>query len=447
MFDLSIVVPTTKADGHIGFWQDLKGGALKDSSLRIQIVGLINLQRGDRAGKRIELEIEGKHQLVKAYSTNFAPTCEDNLARLLDFIGILGNHIIIIGDHDIIQWDYIPSLLQVFDQADPKPAAIGIGVLLQEEKPDGSYIRIHTLPGLKSVESNSLLERTLQRLGSGQSFPLSAGYPALVAQYGPMDWAAFIGNHIFTRNHLSRILSFRFTSALYRHVYQQLSASYASTASYAVFALPVVIRRSRQFFYSDNDTDKENVHNYRFEQYQGGIGRSAEFQLAHLDSLIRVPEPLSRLVLCSRAVGITRSEDGILLYKQAPFWQKSLAWCVKGLQLSAGGESFHLKEATTACFAQQDIRIIMDYLSFASELYDKVLVEMGLIPNNSESRACFNKALHYLGIANQGMNYNEYALDAAFFINELLEMSKSHCDFGTIPTRAYSAYILNGKQP
>jgi hypothetical protein len=123
--------------------------------------------------------------------------CEENIYRVQDVARLLRDYVLIIGEHDAIDWE---SLCAALDMASlNKLEMLGINVLGRQQKADLSYSE---LPGITALSHDCSAALLARHLLMGGIVDGALGLAAIFATYGQVDWAAFVGSHLYTRQSL-----------------------------------------------------------------------------------------------------------------------------------------------------------------------------------------------------------------------------------------------------
>ena len=86
----------------------------------VQFVFLVNSREPTR-GTKCESSKEDMHEILSIYNDRYFGSCEENISRLGDFIDLLGDLIVIVGEHDYIDWEVLGKAADAFLQSPLMP--------------------------------------------------------------------------------------------------------------------------------------------------------------------------------------------------------------------------------------------------------------------------------------------------------------------------------------
>lgn len=298
----------------------------------VQFVFLINskLQPSTFACQH---EKHSSHSILYVPSDRYFGSCEENISRLGDFIDLLGEYILIVGEHDAIDWVQLEQALDVItsNQLD----ALAININCCQKKPDQSF---EGVSAFARIETSSRASMVAKSLLDGNVLSSQIAFPALISCFGPIDWAAYIGSHIYTRETLRRVLMYKRSEWVYSLVYNQLQFFCESGCRYGLFDGMPVTRISDDFL-----KVRQNRHSWGWlENHRTVRGLSPCFWIANLESINEIDDPaLISLVVYSYCLSIVPGEDGSTLYRHHPFLRSALHWCLSAIEHKLKGRSYY----------------------------------------------------------------------------------------------------------
>ena len=237
---ITIIIPSVKPLEDSDIIPSFLASGIKDR-LFVQFVYLRNLRKPD--DKKSGLESFETHEVLTVTNDRFFSTCEENLYRMQDVLGLLKPYIFCIGEHDAMDWAALEAALEYRQLLSID--VMGWNMLYKQAKPDGTYSS-----GLGLTEPQDAGHPAypyVKAMFEGAVFDSSIAYPAMLSLYGPLDWAAFIGNHLYSLPAFTRLLQYTFREAMYSHVFKQAQMLTEYPLRYGFCNAPVIHRIADEF--------------------------------------------------------------------------------------------------------------------------------------------------------------------------------------------------------
>ena len=335
---ISIVVP---AVGSVNDSKVLK--SYHDSQFeyyQVQFVFMVNSREPSRDRKCESTKI-GRYEMLSIYNDRYFGSCEENISRVGDFIDLLGDLIVIVGEHDCIDWEELGRAAGAFFAKSLD--AMAINIIGMQKQADGSYA---ALEAIAPINVNVSAYDYTQVLLSGQVLGSELAFPALISCFGPIDWAAFIGSHFFKKEVLKRILMFKFSEDVYSLVYKQVCFFASRSCRYSYYPGAPIHRISNEYLQM-----AENRHSWGWlEDHRTVKGLSPCFWISNLQYLVEIQNPfLFALVTYSHCLScVPRSESGITHIYQS-FFRLILQFSSDVLNHKLSGRSYYLPDVSVSC--------------------------------------------------------------------------------------------------
>lgn len=346
---LSLVIPTVAHYTMCRLPQDfLQSGLVERFDL--QFVFMQNSKRQQSITE--QCEINGIETIVVGNDRYFG-SCEENIFRVRDLGRILRPWVLIVGEHDRIDWEVLCGAVDfaILNQLE----ILGLNVLSCQLRVDGSESQLQAVPALEGNSTANILARQLL---AGEVLNGNLALPALLSNYGPIDWSAFIGNHLYSREVLFRVLQYRFVEHVYSFPYMQLQYLAESRIRYAFYSETPIHRIS---------SEHKNMRNGDFSwgwlvEHRLVQGASAQFwvaNLAHLNQLEN--EMLFLLVANGRNVSHVAGLEENIVFQQNFMLQASLCWSHAVLVAMVIGHSNYL-DSNASGANLMDARYVLSFL-------------------------------------------------------------------------------------
>jgi hypothetical protein len=307
---------------------------------KVQFVFLVNTREPNR-GRKPELMNLKMHDILTIYCDRYFGSCEENISRLGDFIDLLGDVIVIVGEHDYVDWKELAVASESFFEK--ALDAMAINLKCTQRQSDGSYA---SLDAIAPIDANISGYDYTQVLLSGQVLGSEIAFPALISCFGPIDWAGFIGSHFFKKEVLKRILMFKFSEDVYSLTYRQLCLFSSTSCRYSYYSGTPIHRISDEYLQM-----AEGRHSLGWlEEHRTVRGLSPFFWIANLQYLVEIQNPfLFVLVTFSHCLSCTPNAERGIAHVHYSFYTMVLKWCYEVLNHKLSGRSHYLPDTSISC--------------------------------------------------------------------------------------------------
>lgn len=346
--EITIVIPSIKLLDQSGIIPSFANSPV-NKRLFVQFVYLQNLKT-PLANVTPKVESFGTHDLITVPNGRFFDTAEENLFRIQDIIGMLKPHVFFVGEHDQIDWEVLEQALA--SATERQLDVMGWNILCREMKEDGSYSESTALIPVDDVgTANELVKMLL----SGQNLQGRLGYLAMLSIYGPLDWSAYIGNHLYRREALAHMLQYSFAEYIYAHVYMQALFFYEHTTSYGFFAKSAIHRVSNDFLNHRKGTRS-------WVSPRQAQGKTPGFWIGHVSNIAQIQDDALFNVMahCLR-VSLGYNEKGDQVHSRNSMFSNLFMWAREALEFRLSGPSYYFPEQTSGTL--QDVRYVRLFFS------------------------------------------------------------------------------------
>ena len=350
-FSISIVIP---AVGGIHSSPIIRSFLDIDCpNLYVQFVFLLNGKNipQDRKSDIIKFD---RYEIISVVNDRYFGSCEENLYRSADFSDLFCEFVFFIGEHDAIDWSHLVLALDRFQSQNL--AVMGWNIRSQQRKTNGDFAEISAIAALNSKSSANEFCHILLNKGILSS---SVAYPALISTYGPIDWAAYLGNHLFRKNVFQRVFQFKFSEYVYSLVYKQLLLFSLNDIRYGFYEEFVISRVSDDFL---------KIKEHRFslgwlEDHRTVHGLSKCFWVSNLQYLVEIKNPkLFNLVSNSLCLSQRPDSDNEgINYSQSSALSQILNWSTQVVNLKLVGKSHYFSESVLSG-SVSDLFTVSEYL-------------------------------------------------------------------------------------
>ncbi len=307
---------------------------------KVQFVFLVNSREPNRT-RQSESTKSGMHEILCIYNDRYFGSCEENISRVGDFIDVLGDLIVVVGEHDFIDWEELGKAAGTFFEK--ALDAMAINIKCSQLQADGSYA---SLDAIAPIDVNVSAYSYAQALFSNQVLSSEVAFPALVSCFGPIDWAAYIGCHLVKREAFRRILMFKSSEDVYSLSYRPLNFFASTSCRYSYYSGTPIHRISDEYLKM-----AEGRHSWGWlEDHRTVKGLSPCFWIANLQYLVEIQNSfLFVLVTYSHCLSCVPSADGGMSRTYQSFFRKILQWSSEVLNHKLSGRSYYLPDASTSC--------------------------------------------------------------------------------------------------
>jgi hypothetical protein len=335
--ELSIVVLTAGDPERARRIADAYAASDICSQLRVQFVFLMNRKDLSFPLANTQTTMHDDVETVYVGNDRYFGSCEENLYRLRDILDIVKPLVLVIGETDEINWRNLVSAARI--ATDGRHDALLLNTQNIQRKRDGgssSMFAVHNL------NEDSLQNQIFRMLISGRVLGSNLAYPAVASMFGPLDWLAFIGNHLYSRSALRGILKYRFTEHVYSFVYMQALYFSGRAGRYQLFT-PEVVNRISNDFLSEKVGKVQDFGWLR--EHRTVHGQSQVLWISNIHHLLQIEDDALFAVLAmslNLAFVPSGQNDGINLNRNSMLRQ--LIWFTSGvIQEKFNGHSFYLK--------------------------------------------------------------------------------------------------------
>jgi hypothetical protein len=337
VIDISIVVLTTGDLERAHRVVDAFAASGIENQLKAQFVYLLN--RKDLSFPLDQTATGTRAGVETVYIGNdrYFGSCEENLFRLRDVVDILKPLVLIIGETDEINWPNLAEAARL--SSDEHLDAVLLNIQNIQNKRSGGTANMFVA---QQLNEDSLQNTFCRSLMNGRTLSTSVAYPAVASMYGPIDWLAFIGNHLYSRTTLRGILKYRFTEHVYSFVYMQALYFAEHSGRYRMF-MPETVNRISNDFVSENSQKMPALGWLR--EHRTVNGQSETLWIANVFHLLQIEDDhLFALLAMSLNLAHTPSgnDDGITFVRNSMVRQ-IMHWINAVLYEKFNGTSFYLK--------------------------------------------------------------------------------------------------------
>lgn len=384
---LSIIIPCVNDPAESTIIKNFDYSA-RNFPFDLQFVCLVN-----KVGfKDIKLKSSGtveSYNNVRAIvlsTDRYYGSCEENIYRVQDVGALLGDLVFIIGEHDAIDWNLLSESIDFFMNC--QLDVMGWNILSEQKKLDESYI------GLKAIthlgRNDSLANQLVSGLFTGQAQKSRFGSAAMLSIYGPIDWYAFIGAHLFRVKAFLHTLQYSFPEFIYSFVYKQLISFQEGEFRYGYYGNCAIHRRSDDF-----KKIREGVYTSGWlSEHRSVRGLSSAFSVANLAYLYCLRDnPIFGLVSGSLTLAHVPNENEEIGYVQNSFLRLAISWSISVLRLFVSGKSHYLPtESVSANLV--DLRYVYGYWRVFLKAYQENQSGFDVLPGQFSRNIRY--AVHYI---------------------------------------------------
>jgi hypothetical protein len=357
--EVTIVIPAVMDIEHCSIISSYLNSNVIDQVF-VQFVYLSNKKEVEKT-LNSNIKTFDDHEIIHVMNDRYFGSCEENIYRVQDFAGLFKPLVFLVGEHDNIEWDLLTEALDYFKSHHLD--AMGWNILSQQLLADNSY---SSEPAVIPLTDDTLANNYVNMLFGGQSLPFSVGYAAIISTYGPIDWAAYLGNHLFKIEVFYKLLQYRFSESIYSLVYKQAVLFNTHKANYGFFEKSVIHRISNEFL-----KIKTSTHSFGWlEEHRRVNGNSNVFWISNLSHLTQVEDTaLFNSISYSFCVGNVPNELGEITYMRSSMLKNILQWSINVIAYKLEGKSYYFPQAVGSG-SLQDVRYIHLYLTkFLSIMY------------------------------------------------------------------------------
>ena len=213
------------------------------------------------------------------------------------------------GETDELNWLLVTQCIVRFNEQ--KLDLLGWNVLNKQLYGNGSQ----ELPALAKTNLKGLGNLVVNSLFSGDIHPSNISIVSMLSQYGPVDWFAYLGCHLWSKQQLIRISKYSFSENIYSLVFKQLRSFADQRVRYAATLVTPIIRVS-------DDFDRMDLGTYSpgwMEDHRTVVGASPSFWVSILYYACR-PEfdDLFMVIISSVCLSHARGKDKSIRFSVSP---------------------------------------------------------------------------------------------------------------------------------
>jgi hypothetical protein len=350
-FSISIVIPSV---GEISSSSILKSFQdIKPSNLYVQFVFLLN-NKNIIGGAQSYIQKFDGYEIIAAVNDRYFGSCEENLYRAADFSDLFYEYVFCVGEHDFIDWAHLNLALERFDEQNL--GVMGWNIKGQQKKSNGDYAE---LSAIAPLDFRSTANEYCQILLNKGALSSEIAYPALISMYGPKDWAAYLGNHLFRKNAFLKVFQYKFSEHVYSLVYKQLQLFTSNDIRYGFYEDCVIWRISDDFI-----KIKENRHSMGWlEDHRTVHGLSKCFWIANLQYLVEIKDR-SIYNLVANSLCFSQVPDGnneTIQYSHTSTFVQILNWSMQVVNYKLNGKSYYFGDFSGSG-SISDLYTVSEYL-------------------------------------------------------------------------------------
>jgi len=283
---VSVVVPTTDETEIKKLISDFL--EVQDTvGFDLQVIVLWNLD--DNHYERRVLDGFDTLNIIELKNKRYFSSCEENLYRFEGVLGDVGDYIFFVGCHDHINWGLSDKTVKSCSELGADVA--GWNILNAQKNQNGTW---SSLAAFDRTSFGLSAEVEIQKAMGGDPCDSRTIVPCLLSVYGPIDWFAYLGNHLFSKKCFFNVLSHSFTEYVYSLVFKIISELSKNHYHYLLVPDCVIERRSNE--YLEKKIGGKWLKEHRLER-----GTSPSFHLSllyHVNSLDQTLFDLTMSSLC-----------------------------------------------------------------------------------------------------------------------------------------------------
>jgi len=325
----------------------------KPQDIYVQFVFLLN-KKNHLTETKSNIEKFDDYEIIIAANDRYFGSCEENLYRASDFSDLFFDYVFCVGEHDFIDWT---ELVQAVERCREHGLGVmGWNLKIQQEKSCGGYAE---MPAIVALNSRSTANEYCQILLNKGVLKSTVAYPALISIYGPIDWAAYLGTHLFTKEVFKKVFQYKFSEQVYSFVYKQFLLFATNEIRYGFYENSPIWRISDDFL----KIRENRISGGWLEEHRTVAGLSKCFSIANLQHLVEIKNPvIYNLISNSFCLSQRPSEtnEDIQLVHTSVFTQ-ILNWSMQVVSHKLDGNSFYFG-ARSRSGSVSDLFTISEYL-------------------------------------------------------------------------------------
>ncbi|MEI8156267.1 MAG: hypothetical protein WCH60_05335 [Burkholderiales bacterium] len=331
------------------------------AALEVQFVVLQNSKKLDSA-QYSEIEKHANHEILRVHNDRYFGSCEENIYRAQDFLDVFHEYVFCVGEHDEIDWPVLCNSLAFFEGN--RLDAMGWNILNQQAVGEGRYVNTGSFSPVTQSRSSTYVNMLL----AGNTLPASLAFPAILSTYGPIDWAAYLGNHIFRKSVFGRVLQYRFSEHVYSFVFKQAAFFSTSDARYGLYNQCVIHRISSDFLHLKNAGGVRKV--TWLEDHRLAHGATPIFSVSNLSHLLDLSnDRLFNLVSNSLCLSHWLDAKFEIEIKYHPFLLCIFSWSRQVILHKLYGKSHYFPGSIRSSYLT-DLRHVKRYFEKMLEVFE-----------------------------------------------------------------------------
>ncbi len=350
-FSISIVIPSI---GTIDTSPILKSFLnTKEKNFNVQFVFLLNGKITSGDSKNLIKKFDG-YEIITAVNDRYFGSCEENLYRAADFSDLFHEYVFCVGEHDHINWTHLHVALERFNSQNL--GVMGWNIKGKQKNSNGDFSE---LPAITALNFQSAANEYCQILLNKGVLNSSIAFPSLISVYGPIDWAAYLGNHLFRKDVFQKVLQYKFSEHVYSFVYKQMKLFTSNEIRYGFYEDFVIWRISDDF-----QKNKGNRHSWGWlEEHRTVHGLSKCFWVANLQHLIEIKNT-AIFNLVTNSLCLSQAPDKnweAIKYSHGFAFAHIISWGKQVIDYKLNGKSHYFDEYAPSG-SVSDLYTVSEYL-------------------------------------------------------------------------------------
>jgi hypothetical protein len=218
------------------------------------------------------------YEQISIFNDRYFGSCEENIYRVQDFSRCFKKYVICVGEHDELNWSLLANAIEFSERNDLE--VCGLNILHKQKH---QTLEFSSRIAVENCNHPSRANHYVEQLLDGIPMNISIGYPALLSMHGPVDWAAYIGNHIYRKAVFEAVISYRFSEYIYSLPFKLVEYTTDNpTTKYGFYNNPVINRVGDEFI-RIKEASIETAWQEDHRQVSGG---TEIFHIAILDHVV-----------------------------------------------------------------------------------------------------------------------------------------------------------------
>ncbi len=354
--EITIIIPLVGNISDSKILPSFLESALRNK-IYVQFVFLLNSKKAKIKQQKSKYNKYNDYEVLIVPNDRYFGTCEENIYRSQDFSDIFKPLVFCIGEHDFIEWSNLLGAIDFFLKNNLD--ALAWNIVGDQLCSDGTYYSLH---GITDLNSNLLANKYMRMMLSGEVLSSRIGSTAILSLYGPIDWFAYLGCHLFSKEVFSGILQYNLAEeSVYSLVYKQLIYFQEQEIRYSFYNTSVIHRVSNEFL----NIKLGKYSRGWLEDHRTSKGASPVFWIANIKYLSHLSDQnffkLFDIILFSFTLKQISTEDERACYKQVSMLENIFKWIRMSIQNKLSGRSHYFPEFCGSS-SLIDIRYIKEFL-------------------------------------------------------------------------------------